>query len=95
MKFWPKRYLMGQLDRMEEAKKAIEKYETIDPALYQAIYDSIICETISPRYLILELYSNTFEKTELAKFKAEFKADTNRLDFNMISEQEVMDGYTD
>ncbi len=95
MKYWPKRYLVGQLDRMEEAKQAIAKYETTNPELYQAIYDSIVCETISPRYLILELYSNTLEKTELAEFKAQFKADTNRLDFNMISEQEAMDGYTD
>lgn len=95
MKFWPKRYLMGQIERMEEAKKAIAKYETTDPELHQAIYDAIVCETISPRYLILELYSNTLENAELAAFKAEFKSDTNRLDFNMISEQETMEGFAD
>lgn len=93
IKFWPKRYLVGQLSAMEDAKKAIAKYEAIDPELYQAIYDSIVCETISPRYLLLKLYSNTFEKAELAAFKAEFKADVNRLDFNMIGEQETMDGF--
>lgn len=92
-KFWTKRYLDQQLGEMEKAKKAIAHYETTDPELYQAIYDSIVCETISPRYLMLELYSSTFKKDELAAFKQAFKNDTNRLDFNMISEQESMDGY--
>ena len=92
-KFWPKRYLVNQLDKMEEAKKAIEKYQTTDPALYQNIYDAIVCETISLRYLMLELYSNTFDAQSLSQFRKDFKYDTNRLDFNQISETESMDGY--
>lgn len=90
-KFWPKRYLVGQLEAMEEAKKAIEHYKTTDAELYQAIYDSIVCETISPRYLLLDLYFNTFSTVELAKFKEEFKNDVNRLDFNMMSEQATIE----
>ena len=90
-KFWPKRYLVGQLEAMEEAKKAIEHYKNIDKELYQAIYDSIVCETISPRYLLLDLYFNTFSTAELALFKAEFKEDVNRLDFNMLSEQATIE----
>jgi hypothetical protein len=95
MKFWPKRYLVGQLEAMEEAKKAIAHYQDSDTELYQAIYDSIVCETITLRYLMLDLYFNTFSTAELAAFKAEFKEDTNRLDFNMISEQASMDGFVD
>jgi hypothetical protein len=92
-KYWPKRYLDTQLAKMEEAKKLIEKYQTQDPALYQEIYDSIVCETISLRYIMLELYSTSFDKEALANFKRAFKDDTNRLDFNMISEPESMNGY--
>lgn len=92
-KYWPKRYLVNQLDKMEEAKTAIEKYKTADPALYQNIYDAIVCETISLRYLMLELYSNTFDAQSLSQFRKDFKYDTNRLDFNQIAETESMDGY--
>ena len=92
-RFWPKRYLAGQLEKMEEAKEAIAHYQTTDPELYQSIYDSIVCETISLRYLMLELYSGTFAQTELAEFETAFKNDVSRLDFNMISESLSMDGY--
>lgn len=92
-KFWTKRYLVGQLDRMEEAKKAIEIYKTSDPALYQAIYDSIVCETISPRFLLLDLFSSTFTKSELVEMKKSFQEDTNRLEFNRLAEAVVLDGY--
>jgi leucyl-tRNA synthetase len=80
-------------EAIEEAKKAIAHYQDSDTELYQAIYDSIVCETITLRYLMLDLYFNTFSTAELAAFKAEFKEDTNRLDFNMISEQASMDGF--
>ena len=92
-KFWPKRYLVGQLETMEKAKAAIAHYKESQPDLYNSIYDSIVCETISPRYLLLELYPGTFAATELAEFKSAFRNDVNRLDFNMISEQLSMDGY--
>ena len=94
-KFWPKGYLDGQLAMMETAKQAIEIYKDSDPAVYQAIYDSIVCETISPRYLLLELYSNRFSKVELSNFKAEFKADTNRLGFDQRSEHVGLSSYAD
>ena len=82
-------------DSKEDAKKAIEIYKESDPSLYQSIYDCIVCETISPRYLLLELYSNRFSKMELAAFKAEFKADTNRLGFDQRSEHVGLSGYAD
>lgn len=95
MEFWPKRYLVQQLEAMEEAKKAIAHYKESDSEVYQAIYDSIVCETISPRYLLLDLYFNTYSTAELAKLKAEFKSDVNYLDFNMRSEQASMEGFLD
>ena len=93
--FWDKNYLVMQLNQMEEAKKLIAGYATTNPQLYQAIYDSIVCETISPRFLLLKHYAETFEKADLAVLKAEFKEDTNRLDFNMVGEQETIDGFTE
>ena len=94
-KYWPKRYLMNQLAQMEEAKKQIAKYEASEPELYQAIYDSIVCETISLRYLLITHHEETFEKTEWATLKAEFKADANRLDFNMLAEQVSIESITE
>ncbi|MBQ7912355.1 MAG: DUF4838 domain-containing protein [Clostridia bacterium] len=93
--FWTKRYLTMQLDQMDVAKTLIAKYETSDSALYQAIYDSIVCETISPRFLLIKHFEETFEKSELAAFKAAFKVDVNRLDFNMVGEQETIESITE
>ena len=90
--YWTKRYLVEQLDEMEKAKKAVEGYKTTDPTLYQNICDNITCETVTLRYLMLTLYSSTFSDAELTEFKAELKADCNRLDFNMLSEFGTIDG---
>ena len=81
--------IQGKKDGMIQASDLNAQLEKLDltPEKIEAIYDSIVCETISPRYLLLDLYFNTFSSVELAKFKAELKDDVNRLDFNMLSEQ--------
>ena len=92
-KFWPQGYLTTQLESMERAKDAIEHYKISDPTLYQAIYDSIVCETISPRFLLLENYSDKFSDKALAEFKAAFRKDVNRLGFDRLSEHVTLDDY--
>jgi hypothetical protein len=92
-KYWTKRYLIGQLEKMEDAKKAIEVYKNSDPKLYQAIYDSIVCETIFPRFLLLDLFSSTFSKGDIVEMKKSFQEDTNRLEFNRLAEAIVLEGY--
>ena len=93
--FWAKRYLMGQLTQMENAKALIAGYQQTNPQLYQAIYDSIVCETITLRYLLIAHHEDSFERSEFTLLKEEFKKDVNRLDFNMVGEQETMAGFTD
>ncbi|MBR4942874.1 MAG: DUF4838 domain-containing protein [Clostridia bacterium] len=92
-KFWPQGYLTTQLDNMEAAKTAIEHYKISNPELYQAIYDSIVCETISPRFLLLENYSNTFSNMSFVDFKSAFKKDVNRLGFDRLSEHVTLEDY--
>jgi hypothetical protein len=94
-KFWPQGYLTSQLDNMEAAKAAIEHYKISDPKLYQAIYDSIVCETISPRFLLLENYSNTFSNLSMLDFKTAFKKDVNLLGFDRLSEHVTLENYGD
>ena len=93
--YWPKQYLVGQIERMEQALTLIEKYKTTDPTLYQSIRDSILAETISPRYLLLRTYSHTYSAGEFALMKKEFKADVTYLNFNMISESTTMSSFVD
>ena len=94
-KFWPQGYLTSQLDNMEAAKAAIEHYKISNPKLYQAIYDSIVCETISPRFLLLENYSNTFSNLSMLDFKTAFKKDVNLLGFDRLSEHVTLENYGD
>ena len=60
-----------------------------------AIYDSIVCETISPRFLLLENYSNTFSNLSMLDFKTAFKKDVNLLGFDRLSEHVTLENYGD
>ena len=85
--YWPKSYLLSQLDRLEVAKTLIEKYKDTDAALYQQIHDSIVCESMTIRYCLIEYHgATTYDPQTLASMKAEFTADRNRLGFTAFAE---------
>lgn len=92
-KYWEREYLMEQLSIMEEAKGKIAKYAIENPDLYKIIMESIEAETISPRFLLIELYKGTFTKSEKAELYNSFAKDVRRLNINQRGENATMESY--
>ena len=77
--YWPQRMLTHWLDLLDEARAAIAGYEETDPAMYRALSDHIDTESISFRYLLIELYGVQYSAADLQQMRRDFVADTQRL----------------
>lgn len=64
---------------MDSAYKIIEKYQDIDPTLYQKLYDRICREDICIRYILSQLYSSYLSDSDLIAMRKKFKKDATRL----------------
>ena len=74
--YWPKGLLQQWLRYIDEAYEAIESVKNEDEELYAKLYDRIMLEGISYRWLLIELYgSTTFSAEKLLEEKLSFKAD--------------------
>lgn len=79
-KVYPKGFLKGLLNLIDEAKAKIEYLKNDNPDEYSVVLDRITLESISFRYLLLEVYPNDFETTKDYENAAlTLKADCTRL----------------
>lgn len=58
---------------LDEAYKSIEKMKNVDIVLYEKLKSRIDLESISIRYLLIEIYHYNFTQSELQDFKLETK----------------------
>ncbi len=89
--YWPKKMLDGWLDLCDEAYKAIEKYQTTDPELYQTLCDHIKLETIFPRYAILCLHQGKYSAEALKEMQLAFREDCRYFNITNHSETQSID----
>ena len=74
--FWPKGLLQQWLRYIDEAYEAIESVKNEDEELYAKLYDRIMLEGISYRWLLIELYgTTTYNEERLLEEKLSFKQD--------------------
>ena len=71
--------LLNWLAKMNEAKKAVEKYKVSDPALYKTLEKHISIETIFPRFALCNLHANTYTPEEIRDLRLAFKRDAESL----------------
>ena len=90
---WDNNYLKTQLGRLETAISEIASLQSSDPAKYQLIYDAIVCESISFRYIYKENSLFGWGGNYNTDAWGTFEEDVTRLGFTMIREQETMDSY--
>lgn len=83
--YWPQRMLTHWLDLIDEAYAAISVYQTSDPALYEAIREHINIESISFRYLLLELYGTNYSDESLQEMRRSFVSDTQQIGLTKLS----------
>lgn len=86
VEYWPYNLLNSFLVDIEEAYADIQYLETKDPLLYKTLYDRICVESLSFRYLILQLYPSNYKLSELKQLRAEFRQDADRLNVTKYRE---------
>ena len=89
--YWPKRLLEDWNGRINDGVKAIEYLRDDDSALYSALYDHLVLESIFPRYVILQLYGSKMSADELTAMRLRFRDDCVRLGYSSESENGSMD----
>lgn len=74
--YWPKNSLLRWRGYLEEALVAIEALKTTNKELYQSTYTHIVSERLAVNYLLCLFYDGNLSDEDIAKYKAEFIADT-------------------
>lgn len=77
--YWPKQLLVNWLSKMDEAYAAVEKYKTIDTALYNKLRKHILIETMFPRFALCNLHGNTYSPNELREMRLAFRKDAESI----------------
>lgn len=88
--FWPKRKIDQWLNIINKAYKAIEKYKTADPELYEKLYAHILKESIFPRYVLITTYKGRYTDSKLYEMRKEFKNDCLALGISCYEEGEYL-----
>ena len=86
-KYWPKSVLEQWMIYINEALQSIEHYRNANPVLYTKLYDRINLESMSIRYLLLQLYRNTYTNVQKMQIINKFYEDFDYLGISQVSEQ--------
>lgn len=88
---WDATLLKRWLGMYEDAFSAIKKYEKTDKELYNRLYDTILLESMSYRYLLINFFPNECGSvSELREMKTEWKMDAARLGLTMYTETQPL-----
>ena len=85
-KNFPLQMLKQWLAYIDDSYAAIESIKSSDPVTYEILHDNINLESITLRYLLIELYENNFSQAEYEQMKLAFKADATKLKVSRFGE---------
>lgn len=91
--YWPYDRVQRFLGFIDEAYARIEPLQYTDRETYDILYDHILKESLSYRYIKLELYANYMEYSLYTSEKEQFINDCIRLHVMRISEHGEITGY--
>lgn len=86
-KYWPKTLLERWIGYCNQAIEDLEALQEKDPILYKIYRDNIVLESISPRYLLLDLWSNRFGESELKDMRNQFRNDCLACEITQYAEK--------
>ena len=84
--YWPLAKLQGWLDLCDEAYLAVEKYKDSNPELYKVLVNHIKIETLFPRFMICEYYSDYYTPADRQEMRVSFYEDCKALNYTYYSE---------
>lgn len=83
---WSKPMLDRWVNYIAEAKKEVESLKNTNPEKYNLICDRIDIESLMPRYMLIEFYSDYYSAEELTAAKKSFASDCRRLNVTKLAE---------
>lgn len=83
---FPKSQIDYYLDCINQAYKAIEPLKNSSPMTYERLYERILTESISYRYIDYQLYSSYYSQYQKEAIWKQFEADITRLGIAMLAE---------
>ncbi len=69
-KFWALGALTGWYSMFEQAMSEVEKYKTLDPDLYEWVYEHIELEMLTPAFIMLYLHYDALTPAQVKEYKA-------------------------
>ena len=91
--FWPRGLLEGWLALIDQAYKDIEPLKISNPSLHAELTNRIKLESITFRFMQVEMYSVFYSEAQVKEMKDSLKADTLALGVRQYNEQEAMADY--
>ncbi len=88
--YWQYEMLKSWLDRIDEARALIAKYETRDPALYKTLKEHIDIEWVCPAYYMLTCRDDSLSNATYNEMVTYFKTDISQLKDFQFSERQFM-----
>lgn len=85
-KYWPEDLLRSYMDRIDMAYAAIAPLEQTDPARYAQLYTRIQAESLQFRYMLIQLYSGSYDAQTLQAEKTAFRVDCEKLSITQYSQ---------
>lgn len=91
--YWKYEMLKGWLDKIDQARALVAKYETSDPALYKMLKEHIDIEWVCPAYYALAYNADSFTNEKYNEMVTYFKYDIAALrDFRFSERSETTIG---
>lgn len=84
--YWPLAKLQGWLDLCDKAYLAVDKYKSTDPELYKVLINHIKIESLFPRFMICEYYSEYYTPADKLAMRVSFYEDCKALDYQYYAE---------
>ncbi|MFA7435599.1 MAG: DUF4838 domain-containing protein [Bacilli bacterium] len=91
--YFPRGLLLEWLSYIDEAYDEIKHLESTEVATYKTLYNRITLESLSIRYLLIELYGIYYTEADLEIMINDFKRDVTLLGIPRIAELELISTY--
>ncbi len=88
--YWQYEMLKSWLDKIDEARALIAKYETRDPELYKTLKEHIDIEWVCPAYYMISFNDDSLTDTKYNEMVTYFKTDISELKNFQFAERSFM-----
>ena len=94
-KYYPRGTVAKFIELVDKAFESIEPLKQTNEDLYDTLYDRIALDSLTFRYIDIQLYGDTYGDKELLAKKLNFKEDATRLGILKTSEKYQNEGFID